>query len=228
MKAFESGSPIAYVKFVKEDKELYPQDLWVNDDYRNKGIAKSMYDYLKSTGYIINRSHDQTKAGTGFWDKHRGEDSYVWEDEENVQEALENWMEMESSPHDIQTILSSPESAPYKKPPNIKWLFRAIVPKNRDINSIKSTGQVVAFATDMQGAINFIRTLEIQDDWVIIRKPFNPSDFLLDFTDMYEKVAQGAHSERYIKEHEVWMKPTPEYTTANKNEIVYSSKEYNN
>lgn len=80
MKAFEQGSPIAYVKFVKEKKELYPQDLWVNDDYRNKGIAKSMYDYLKSAGYIINRSHDQTKAGSGFWDKHRGEDAYVWED----------------------------------------------------------------------------------------------------------------------------------------------------
>jgi len=80
MKAFEQGSPIAYVKFVKEDKELYPQDLWVNDDYRNRGIAKSMYDYLKSAGYIINRSHDQTVAGTRFWDKHRGEDAYVWED----------------------------------------------------------------------------------------------------------------------------------------------------
>lgn len=81
MKAFESGSPIAYVKFVREGKELYPQDLWVNDDYRNRGIAKSMYDYLKSAGYVINRSHDQTKAGTGFWDKHRGEDAYVWEEE---------------------------------------------------------------------------------------------------------------------------------------------------
>jgi ribosomal protein S18 acetylase RimI-like enzyme len=80
LKAFEGGNPIAYVKFVKENKELYPQDLWVNDDYRNKGIAKSMYDYLKSEGYAINRSHDQTKAGSGFWDKHRGEDSYVWEE----------------------------------------------------------------------------------------------------------------------------------------------------
>jgi ribosomal protein S18 acetylase RimI-like enzyme len=81
IKAFEQGSPIAYVKFVREGKELYPQDLWVNDDYRNRGVAKSMYDYLKSEGYVINRSHDQTKAGTGFWDKHRGEDEYVWEDE---------------------------------------------------------------------------------------------------------------------------------------------------
>ena len=83
MKAFDPGTrnPLAYVKFHKENEELYPQDLWVNDEHRNKGIAKSMYDYLKSDGYAINRSHDQTKAGSGFWDKHRGEDSYVWEDE---------------------------------------------------------------------------------------------------------------------------------------------------
>jgi len=83
MKAFEpvTKNPLAYVKFVKENKELYPQDLWVHDDFRNRGIAKSMYDYLKSEGYVINRSHDQTKAGAGFWDKHRGEDEYVWEEE---------------------------------------------------------------------------------------------------------------------------------------------------
>ena len=82
LKVFEptTKNPLAYVKFVKEDKELYPQDLWVNDDYRNRGIAKSMYDYLKTEGYVINRSHDQTKAGAGFWDKHRGEDEYVWEE----------------------------------------------------------------------------------------------------------------------------------------------------
>ena len=155
----------------------------------------------------------------------RANEFIVEDGSETVQMALENWMEMESTPQDIQTILSSKESQPYKKPPNIKWLYRAIVPKDRDINSIKSTGQVVAFATDIQGAMNFIQTLGINDDYVIIRKPFNPADFLLDFTSMYENIAQGAHSERYIKESEVWMKPTPEYTSAKKNEIVYSSKE---
>lgn len=82
LKAFDpTRTPIAYVKFVKENKELYPQDLWVHDDYRNRGIAKSMYDFLKNEGFVINRSHDQTKAGAGFWDKHRGEDAYVWEEE---------------------------------------------------------------------------------------------------------------------------------------------------
>jgi hypothetical protein len=83
MKAFEpgTGNPLAFVKFVKEKKELYPENLWVNDEYRNRGIAKTMYDALKTDGYVINRSHDQTKAGSGFWDKHRGEDAYVWEEE---------------------------------------------------------------------------------------------------------------------------------------------------
>jgi ribosomal protein S18 acetylase RimI-like enzyme len=82
IKAFDptTRTPLAFVKFIKENKELYPQNLWTHDDYRNRGIAKSMYDFLKSEGYIINRSHDQTKAGSGFWDKHRGEDAYVWED----------------------------------------------------------------------------------------------------------------------------------------------------
>jgi ribosomal protein S18 acetylase RimI-like enzyme len=82
MKAFEpvTKSPLAFVKFVKEKKELYPENLWVHDDYRSRGIAKTMYDTLKSEGYVINRSHDQTKAGSGFWDKHRGEDVYVWEE----------------------------------------------------------------------------------------------------------------------------------------------------
>jgi len=38
-----------------------------------------MYDYAKSKGYEIHRSYDQTDAGAGFWNKHRGEDVRVWE-----------------------------------------------------------------------------------------------------------------------------------------------------
>ena len=76
----ETRTPIAFAEFNKEDKELYPRMIWVHDDYRNKGIAKSMYDFLKNDDYVINRSHDQTNAGTKFWDKHRGEDAYVWEE----------------------------------------------------------------------------------------------------------------------------------------------------
>lgn len=73
-------NPIGFVKFYKENgKDLDPQNLWVNDDYRSKGVAKAMYDYLKSEGYRIIRSGNQTAAGAGFWDKHRGEETRVWE-----------------------------------------------------------------------------------------------------------------------------------------------------
>ena len=71
---------LGHVKFnIGDDKELDPQDLAVDDKYQGQGIARVMYDYVKSLGYTIVRSWDQTDAGKGFWDKHRGEDVRVWE-----------------------------------------------------------------------------------------------------------------------------------------------------
>jgi len=64
---------------IGDDNELDPQDLKVDERYQGQGIAKIMYDYAKSKGYEIHRSYDQTDAGKGFWDKHRGEDVRVWE-----------------------------------------------------------------------------------------------------------------------------------------------------
>ena len=79
----ERGSKVlGYVEFDSDcahGKELDPQDLRVDDKYQGQGIAKIMYDFVKSRGYTINRSWDQTDAGAGFWDKHRGEDVRVWE-----------------------------------------------------------------------------------------------------------------------------------------------------
>ena len=66
---------------IGDQDELDPQDLEVDDRYQGQGIAKTMYDYVKTLGYEIHRSYDQTPAGKGFWDKHRGEDNRVWEDE---------------------------------------------------------------------------------------------------------------------------------------------------
>ena len=63
---------------IGDSNELDPQELEVSDQYRGQGIAKVMYDYVKSKGYAIHRSYDQTPAGAGFWDKHRGEER-VWE-----------------------------------------------------------------------------------------------------------------------------------------------------
>jgi hypothetical protein len=64
---------------IHDNNELDPQDLKVDERYQGQGIAKAMYDYAKSKGYKIYRSYDQTDAGAGFWDKHRGQDVRVWE-----------------------------------------------------------------------------------------------------------------------------------------------------
>jgi GNAT superfamily N-acetyltransferase len=75
---------LGYVEFdIGDDRELDPQDLRVDDRYQGQGIAKTMYDYVKSLGYKIVRSWDQTDAGAGFWDKHRGQDVRVWESFDN-------------------------------------------------------------------------------------------------------------------------------------------------
>jgi pyrimidine deaminase RibD-like protein len=71
---------LGYVEFdIGDGKELDPQDLRVDDKYQRQGIASTMYDYVKSLGYKIVRSWDQTDAGSDFWDKHRGQDVRVWE-----------------------------------------------------------------------------------------------------------------------------------------------------
>jgi len=66
---------------IGDDDELDPQDLEVDDRYQRQGVAKIMYDYVKTLGYEIHRSWDQTPAGAGFWNKHRGADTRVWEED---------------------------------------------------------------------------------------------------------------------------------------------------
>lgn len=68
---------------IGDQDELDPQDLEVDDRYQGQGIAATMYDYVKTLGYEIHRSYDQTPAGAGFWNKHRGKDVRVWEGELN-------------------------------------------------------------------------------------------------------------------------------------------------
>ena len=65
---------------IGDNDELDPQDLEVDDRYQGQGVAKIMYDYVKTLGYEIHRSYDQTPSGAGFWNKHRGTDVRVWED----------------------------------------------------------------------------------------------------------------------------------------------------
>ena len=83
VKAFANGRELGHVLFtIDYDRQgmiLKPQDLEVDERFQGQGIAATMYDYVKSKGYRIRRSGQQTDAGAGFWNKHRPEQN-VWED----------------------------------------------------------------------------------------------------------------------------------------------------
>jgi predicted chitinase/GNAT superfamily N-acetyltransferase len=78
--ATSNGKELGHVLFSIDGNTLLPQDLEVDERYRGQGVAKIMYDYVKSLGYQIRRSGQQTDAGAGFWSKHRPSQN-VWETE---------------------------------------------------------------------------------------------------------------------------------------------------
>lgn len=84
VRATAGGRELGHVLFTLDyDSQglvLNPQDLEVDERYRGQGIARTMYDYVKSRGYRIRRSGQQTDAGAGFWNRHRPEQN-VWEQE---------------------------------------------------------------------------------------------------------------------------------------------------
>ena len=88
VKAMRSGGrELGHVLFVIDGEYLAPQDLEVDERYRGQGIAQTMYDYVKSKGYKIRRSGQQTDAGAGFWDKHKPGKN-IWE--QDVAEDSDN------------------------------------------------------------------------------------------------------------------------------------------
>jgi GNAT superfamily N-acetyltransferase len=80
VRALAGGKELGMAEFFFDNEgRLDPQTVWVDERYHGQGIAAAMYDYLKDKGYTIIRSWDQTDAGRGFWDKHRGAEATVWE-----------------------------------------------------------------------------------------------------------------------------------------------------
>jgi GNAT superfamily N-acetyltransferase len=100
VKATAGGKSLGHAEFFfDEEGRLDPQTVWVDERYHGQGIARDMYDHLKDLGYTIVRSWDQTDAGRGFWNKHRGEDARVWEQElsEISRDRLERYLSRAAS-----------------------------------------------------------------------------------------------------------------------------------
>jgi len=84
VKATSNGKELGHVLFTMsydgQGLILNPQDLEVDERYRGQGIARIMYDFVKSKGYRIRRSGQQTDAGAAFWQRHRPGQN-IWEND---------------------------------------------------------------------------------------------------------------------------------------------------
>jgi GNAT superfamily N-acetyltransferase len=64
--ATSHGRRLGYAEFDRDGNVLVPYDLAVSDEYRGQGIAAVIYDYVKSLGFTIKASPDQTDDGKYF------------------------------------------------------------------------------------------------------------------------------------------------------------------
>ena len=139
---------------------------------------------------------------------------------EELARACDNWYAMEYTPADIQFILNSPYSKPYKKPAEgHHTLYRCIFPNDKVAESERDARGFVSYATTLRGAEVFRTHTASTEPYYIIEKKLVPSDFLLNFTSLYEMV-MSEMGVNYDSESEVWMKRSPYYTTHTEDEII--------
>lgn len=94
IKATAGGKQLGHAEFFFDEQgRLDPQTVWVDERFYGQGIAADMYDHLKDLGYTIIRSWDQTDAGRGFWNKHRGPEATVWESQRRLPAAIEEFLD---------------------------------------------------------------------------------------------------------------------------------------
>lgn len=115
-------------------------------------------------------------------------------------------------------ILNDPVSKPYQTPPsNIKEIYRTI----GDINKTQTARNrvAVAYATNLAGAEYYFKNQSKNNkDFHVVKKQFNPQDFLLDFAALCKGL--GLTNAKYQKENEIWMRPTQYYASYNADELV--------
>jgi GNAT superfamily N-acetyltransferase len=108
--ASSQGKQLGIVMFNINGKTLVADRLMVQPEYRGQGIAEIMYDWAKGLGYTVQRSSDQTDDGKRFWDKLKGEETNVWEQDvaESLDEAVgDNYLYHATQPSGMMRILRS-------------------------------------------------------------------------------------------------------------------------
>jgi hypothetical protein len=214
---------IEEVSFLRDADPSTLTSYWQIRDINNEVVwnydPNEAYDAMRRGNKIQFRKPDDLTEFLN--DRNSGDD-----DLSDLKEAMENWQTMYADASDIATILNHPYSQQFKQPPaGIQSLYRGLMLKGRSLKAVsgKSNRKLVAYATNPAGAETFLASLDLPDEQqIMIEKQFNPGDFLLDYTALYESVFAeelGPYS-RYEPEYEVWMRATPYYTSIKEEEIV--------
>jgi hypothetical protein len=147
--------------------------------------------------------------------------------DENFKEAFYMWqqngslVEVERA---AQTILNSPLSKPYQTPPaNIQTIYRTVGDINKSATARNRVA--VAYSPKLSGAEYYFKhQASMNKNFHVVQKQFNPQDFLLNFAAMVKGL--GLQNNQYVKEHEIWMRPTKYYSSYNADELVDRRKWY--
>ena len=124
--ASSQGKQLGIVMFNINGKTLVADRLMVQPEYRGQGIAEIMYDWAKGLGYTVQRSSDQTDDGKRFWDKLKGEETNVWEQDVGGGKLVESAVFLNPT----TVVVGQAHGQPLELSPNTLKQIQAIAAKH--------------------------------------------------------------------------------------------------
>lgn len=139
--------------------------------------------------------------------------------------AAYSWMALEHDSNDINTILNHPASQQFKQT-SANAIYRVVFKPyktflKKGVVQVKPQKEgFVAYSTHDLWGSSARDDFDYNGDMLRFRKNVIPGDIILDFTALVKFLVKNNQPITNIDEGEVWVKPTPYYTTFFMNEFV--------
>ena len=210
----------AWVLDYEKDKGKYCANFWriINWDVVNEKLGQTIQEGKETSNWEKWDQAMQQKYGNE-WD----------EITDGIRDHYESsgWADHDTNTNNIIKIRNEhPSFTDYS---GINKIYRVV---RKDGNEPMSN-KYVSYSWDREGVETVMRSFErgsggvTKSDFVIIEKDFNAGDAILNFSNMIEfthRIKDGYSSDFYNREHEVWMKRTPYYTTHEDSEVIDEGK----
>ena len=134
--------------------------------------------------------------------------------------AMQSWFEMWQPAKQVSIILNSPEAQNFTTATASEIYRCVVVTRAGGVKNPTTTKQIVVYTVDMNNAHRFYHSLDISNDYLVVKKAFHSNDLILNFSEYANSLDQSGGWD----EHELWMRPTSYYTTVDRSEIVYDSR----